>query len=504
MLIENFIVGHRCSSHCNYPVCPKQFLIRVQTAPADQRTRAQYLHNFAVLPYLAGNMAVAIVEDFMESYERQFDFWARLAHLAEKQCRRALNDNGIPAIISSRAKRPDRLRDKLLKRVEEKDYKDHKDILNDVVDLAGVRVALYFPSQESQVASLLRGLFVLKKLITIPPSTTGKNDIQLALITSGHNAYTYTNQFSGYRATHLRVKLRPDGMAMEEQNRYCSSMIEIQVASLLMHAWSEVEHDLAYKTLNGDISDDEIRMLDGINGLVRTGEVMLSQLRASMEARVSQSTKPFANPFELGAFIQSCAHTHFGDNKGDICYRRMGSLSSLLYVITHLERNTPQKLGALIKAFYSAGILATNYSVVQLILCYIFNTVYDQRKSKAMSSPYFWPLLNDTFQEATETEKLRAVLRILTYASAEKVSAEKDEGIEDIDFPDDYERLREEGLILSLEKDLREFHEKEAEIFESVNRLWKWFAEHQQPHVCVSLGIGRAKQGNRASPNKVS
>ena len=42
-----------------------------------------------------------------------------------------------------------------------------------------------------------------------------------------------------------------------------------------MHAWSEVNHDLGYKPIHGAASHDELRILDGINGIVLTGELFL-------------------------------------------------------------------------------------------------------------------------------------------------------------------------------------------------------------------------------------
>ena len=37
---------------------------------------------------------------------------------------------------------------------------------------------------------------------------------------------------------------------------------------MLMHAWSEVEHDLVYKPFSGNLSASELAILDEINGLV--------------------------------------------------------------------------------------------------------------------------------------------------------------------------------------------------------------------------------------------
>ena len=46
-----------------------------------------------------------------------------------------------------------------------------------------------------------------------------------------------------------------------------------------MHAWSEVEHDLVYKPLQGTLSDEELAILDELNGLVLAGEIALGACR---------------------------------------------------------------------------------------------------------------------------------------------------------------------------------------------------------------------------------
>ena len=48
-----------------------------------------------------------------------------------------------------------------------------------------------------------------------------------------------------------------------------------------MHAWSEVEHDLIYKPMQGTLSEEELAILDELNGLVLTGEIALERLQAA-------------------------------------------------------------------------------------------------------------------------------------------------------------------------------------------------------------------------------
>jgi ppGpp synthetase/RelA/SpoT-type nucleotidyltranferase len=52
-----------------------------------------------------------------------------------------------------------------------------------------------------------------------------------------------------------------------------------------MHTWSEVEHDLVYKSVNGKSSGEEAEILNEINECAATGEALLRRLEESVAAR---------------------------------------------------------------------------------------------------------------------------------------------------------------------------------------------------------------------------
>jgi len=72
-----------------------------------------------------------------------------------------------------------------------------------------------------------------------------------------------------------------------------------------MHAWSEVEHDLVYKPLEGALSSSEHALLDQLNGLVLAGEIALEQLQKAGDARVAAAETPFRNHYELAEFLRT-------------------------------------------------------------------------------------------------------------------------------------------------------------------------------------------------------
>ncbi len=54
------------------------------------------------------------------------------------------------------------------------------------------------------------------------------------------------NEF-GYRSVHLVVRLKGDRTALKEYKRYDGMVAEIQVRSILQHAWAAIDHKLRYK-----------------------------------------------------------------------------------------------------------------------------------------------------------------------------------------------------------------------------------------------------------------
>ena len=224
-----------------------------------------------------------IIDDFIKQYNKEFDYYQKLSQIVASKIEDQLFKRGIKAIVTHRAKRPDRLKDKLVKRNEEKQYKTVDDIFKDIVDLAGIRVSLYFPSEREIIDEIINELFQIEKKKEFPNAA---------------HTPKYTKRFSGYWATHYRVKLKEESLT----KRYLDTLAEIQVASVLMHAWSEVEHDLVYKPFSGDLSKEELAILDEINGLVLSGEIALERLQSAMAERTKQRND-ITDKYELTNYL---------------------------------------------------------------------------------------------------------------------------------------------------------------------------------------------------------
>lgn len=245
---------------------------------------------------------MTVIEDFVAEYQREYDYWEAAAHKTRDLIEAELNSSGLRAIVTSRAKSVDRLAEKLAQRNRKNTYRSTGQIRSDLVDLAGVRVALYFPGQMDEVERLIRGIVDVKRVKSFPAAPT---DADVAHDQGPATHSPNSNQrFSGYGARHFHTHLRREFLT-ETEARYAAALVEVQVASVLMHAWSEVEHDLVYKPLEGTLSTSEYALLDQLNGLVLAGEIALEQLQKAGDERVARTPAAFRDHFELGEFLRS-------------------------------------------------------------------------------------------------------------------------------------------------------------------------------------------------------
>ena len=107
-----------------------------------------------------------------------------------------------------------------------------------------------------------------------------------------------------------------------------------------------MEHDLIYKPLSGDLSDDEYAILDELNGLVLTGEIALRRLQVAFDQRVNQASQQFTNHYELAAFI----HRELRLASRDAPEPDMGRVDLLFQLLRTYQKNQPGTVKPLFSA----------------------------------------------------------------------------------------------------------------------------------------------------------
>jgi ppGpp synthetase/RelA/SpoT-type nucleotidyltranferase len=273
-----------------------------------------------------------VVSEFLAHYRRQWDYYDQVARLCAEQCEIGLEELGIQAMVTFRAKRPNRLEKKLRQRCPEEGYRSVEELAGSIRDLAGVRIALYFPGDRREVDRFIGEHF--------EEAQTTKN-------VEGSKSLDYITRSKGYSATHYRIRLKKE-LLSPPQLHYCDSLIEIQVASVLMHAWAEVEHDLAYKPGTGDPSEAELDILHELNCLVHAGEIALERLQKAVADKATNLKRPFAHHFELAAYL----YTRLRRLREELPqYPVMGRTDQLFELLRRSGMNRPEAIEPFVHAF---------------------------------------------------------------------------------------------------------------------------------------------------------
>lgn len=161
---------------------------------------------------------------FLDKYKRTYPRFERAAVQARKFTALLLDDSFIPIhLVDSRPKSTDSLRGKLRR-------KKYRNPATQVTDLIALRVITYFWEDVDRVATELRsGLDVSER-----KSRDARAELR-------------PNQF-GYRSLHLIARLRPADAGQPAYSDLRRTWFEIQIRSILDHAWSEIEHEMIYKS----------------------------------------------------------------------------------------------------------------------------------------------------------------------------------------------------------------------------------------------------------------
>jgi len=125
-------------------------------------------------------------------------------------------------IINSRAKELDSVREKTLKGKYDKP-------IEQIQDFAGIRIITYVEDEIGQICDIIEKTFNIDKV-----NSSNKSD-ELGL------------DKVGYKSVHYIASLDEDRLRLPEYKQYIGKCFEIQVRTILQHAWAEIEHDRNYK-----------------------------------------------------------------------------------------------------------------------------------------------------------------------------------------------------------------------------------------------------------------
>ena len=193
-----------------------------------------------------------VYRDGMPTYEA-------FAHRIERLIEELLKKGPDYVQVEARAKSVDSFVAKLARRPGK-----YLDPLKDMHDLAGVRIICYYLSDVARVGSLIEDEF------TVDSENSRSREER-----------SDPDRF-GYESDHYVVSCSSDREALPEWNSYRGMRAEIQVRTVLQHAWAAIDHKLAYKR-GSEVPNELRRQLSRVSALLEVGDEQFEAARSASE-----------------------------------------------------------------------------------------------------------------------------------------------------------------------------------------------------------------------------
>jgi ppGpp synthetase/RelA/SpoT-type nucleotidyltranferase len=101
--------------------------------------------------------------------------------------------------------------------------------LKEITDLAGVRVITYFLETVDDLDKIIDDEFRIIERLT-------------------KDKWLDSEEILGYQSVHYLICLKDNRVRLTEYKAYSDLMAEVQVRTILQHAWAKIEHDFQYKS----------------------------------------------------------------------------------------------------------------------------------------------------------------------------------------------------------------------------------------------------------------
>lgn len=167
-----------------------------------------------------------------------------------------LNENDIPYLsIKYRIKEQ-------ISFLEKIDRKKYKNPFHEIEDICGVRIICYFQNDIEKIQEI-----ILKEF------NISENQSKQELL----NATEF-----GYRSTHLIAKIKDEWTSTPTYRELNNLKFEIQIRTILMHSWAEIEHKLAYKS-ESDIPKELRRKFSFISAVLEDADIKFEEIKNQIE-----------------------------------------------------------------------------------------------------------------------------------------------------------------------------------------------------------------------------
>lgn len=210
-----------------------------------------------------------VADRWLAEYRRTYADYERAAKRAAEAIAEVLSTTPIAIhMIDCRAKEPSSAAQKIL----DKQYGRPASQMTDVI---GVRIITTYQHGVPQAVQRIRSKFAVDDLNSVDKTSA-----------------LQTDRF-GYRGVHLVISLGKLGLVGPDGPILNRVKVEVQIRSILEHAWGEIEHELRYKS-GVDLGDVLSRRFNSIAGTLEMVDREFSGIVGEVTAAIHRRAEAYA------------------------------------------------------------------------------------------------------------------------------------------------------------------------------------------------------------------
>ncbi|WP_321429935.1 hypothetical protein [uncultured Methanolobus sp.] len=308
------------------------------------------------------------LEKSVIDYSSNRKIYAALALKIKEILQENLEDSCINYLnIEFRAKSVDSLKNKLERKIK----KDSSYSIDEVHDLAGIRVIAYVRSDLDLIRPIIKENFEIK----VYKDKT--EDLGVEKV--------------GYRSEHFIATLPSNRLLLPEYKKFSGLVFEIQLRTILEHSWAEIEHDRRYK-YSGVLPDNLERRFSLLSAVLELADNEFDNISQSIDnyaTEVLQKAK--SGNFDIP--IDSTSLKQYLDEKFKELFPIIEGIrfdhhsKGLIRELNDMGINTLKKLDEVVPEDYAEKLLdmkiPTNYSgIIRDILIIAFKREYFEKAWK--------------------------------------------------------------------------------------------------------------------------
>ncbi len=231
-------------------------------------------------------------EKWTRSYELERPRYEAYCLDIKRIVQEILKDTGINFhSIECRAKNAESFRKKICKTDDGGKFK-YKEPLKEVTDLAAVRVIVFTNSYVQKVCDAIEQNFAVQSKKDVGEERSNSKDF-------------------GYQSVHYLVSHTDERLKLRDFKKFGKMICEIQVRTILQHAWAEIEHDIQYKSEN-EIPKEIGRKFRALAGLIEIADREFQSIQDTDISLKNAIQKSAANELTKDAIIQLDAQAEIG------------------------------------------------------------------------------------------------------------------------------------------------------------------------------------------------